>query len=142
MKTPIYLVALLSLAACGTPAKPDPRISTIRVQHQQILAAQRESAAQEKDPELIRLGRPAEAQKRFADLLQQSQANLASLAQLDSTKSQDPAQIELVGAAATKEAELLTSAKAMVTYNAYQIKAAAKRSRTLDSLNQIINAGK
>ena len=142
MKNPLYLAVLLGLAACGTPAKPDPRLATIQAQHQQLLAAQRESAAQEKDLELIRLGRTAEAQKRFGDLVQQSQANLTSVAQLDPARSQEPAQIELVSAAATKEAELLAAAKATVSYNAYQIKVAAKRQRTLDSLSQIINAAK
>ena len=142
MKSFSYLALFLGLTACGTPVKPDPRVAVIQAQHQQIVAAQKESAAQEKNAELVRLGRPAESQKRFAELLQESQANLASLAQLDPAKSQDPGQVALVGTAATKEAELLKAAQATVTYNQYIITTAEKRSRTMDSLNQVINSVK
>lgn len=142
MKSFLYLAVFIGLAGCGTPSKPDPRIATIQSQHQQIVAAQKESAAQEKNAELIRLGRPAEAQKRFTDLLQQSQANLVGIEQLDPAKSQEAEQVALVGTAATKEAELLKAAKATVTYNQYIITTAEKRSRTMDSLNQVINGGK
>ena len=136
------MAVFLGLTACGTPAKPDPRITEIQAQHQQIVLTGKEAAAQSKDAELVRLGRPAETQKRFAQLLQESQANLANLAQLDPTKSQDPTQVGLVGAAATKEAELLKAAKATVTFNQYLITTAEKRSRTMDSLNQVINGVK
>ena len=142
MKSYSFLAVLLGLTACGTPAKPDPRVAEIQAQHQQIVLAEKESAAQSKNAELVRLGRPAEAQKRFAELLQESQSNIASLAQLDPAKSQDPAQVALVGTAATKEAELLKAAKATVTYNQYIINTAEKRSRTMDSLNQVINGTK
>lgn len=142
MKTYFILAVLLGLTACGTSTKPDPRIPAIQAQHQQIVAAQRESAAQEKNAELIRLGEAAGAHKRFADLLQQSKANLASIEQLDPAKSQDPEQIALVSTAAMKEAELVKAAKAMVTYNQYLITTAEKRSRLMDSLGQIINAAK
>lgn len=142
MKSHSFLAVLLGLTACGTPAKPDPRVAEIQAQHQQIVLAEKESAAQSKNAELVRLGRSGEAQKRFAQLLQESQSNLTSLAQLDPAKSQDPTQVALVGTAATKEAELLKAAKATVSLNQYFITTAEKRSRTMDSLNQVINGVK
>lgn len=142
MKNYSLLAVFLGLVSCGTSARPDPRVAEIQSLHQQIVTAQQASAAQEKNAELVRLGRSAEARERFTDLLQQSRTNLASLQQLDPAKAQDPTQVALVGAAATKEAELLKSARATVTLNQYLITTAKKRSRTLDSLNQVITGVK
>ena len=138
MKTNLFLAALLGLAACGAPARPDPRIAQIQAQHRQLVAARQESAAQEKDAELVRLGRPAEARRRFAELLRRSRATLAGVGQLNPARAQEPAQVALVGTAATQEAELLQSARAMVAYNRYLITTARRRDRTVDSLNRVI----
>lgn len=118
----ILLATGILLAGCGfdkapgtastttfTTAKPDPRIEIIRQQHEQLLAKQKQYIAQlstltgsEKlSPEHI-----AHSKQRFAEIIQQSQANLTAVDQLDPGKSQDPAQVTLVGELAAKEASI------------------------------------
>lgn len=120
MKYTIILAASIFLAGCesdnttgaasitGSGAtKPDPRVAVIHQQHEQLLAKQKQYVAQlstltgseRLSPEHI-----AHSKQRFAEIIQQSQANLTALNQLDPAKSQDPAQVALVGELASKEA--------------------------------------
>jgi hypothetical protein len=131
MKTfPLAVLALLT--ACGSAAKPDPRIATIRQQHQQILAVQDTVATQAKNPALADARGSFDAQRVVAELVQQSQTNLAVLDQLDATKSQDPGQLALVTELATKETALLRRAEASPKLNKQLI----TRKHTLDSISQ------
>jgi hypothetical protein len=138
MKPTLFLASvLLSLAACSSADKPDPRIAAIKQQHQEILAKQKASAVQEAAPELVKNGRADDAKKNLADIVQQSTANLASLDQLDAGKSQEPAQIALVGELAAKETELVGRAESTVKLNDMMLARAKKNARELDSLTRL-----
>jgi len=135
--TSFLTLVLLGLSACGSADKPDARIAAIKQQHQEILAKQKASSIQETAPELVKNGRASDAQKNFKDLVQQSTANLASLDQLDASKSQEPAQIALVGELAAKETELLARAESTVKLNDIMLARAKKNARELDSLTRL-----
>jgi hypothetical protein len=143
MKTTLFLASiLLSLAACSSADKPDPRIAAIQQQHQEILAKQKASAVQESTPELTGNGRADDAKKNLADIVQQSHANLTALDQLDAGKSQEPAQVAVVSDVATKETELLQRATTTVELNERMIVQAKKKAQALDSINAEIDADK
>lgn len=111
MKTSVILALILLLAGCGSGSvKPDPRMATIRQQHEQLLAMQKEYNAQLSTlsgHEKLSPAHIKQSQGYFADMVAQSQDNLLVLDQLDDSKSQDPDQINLIGEMAAKEAHLL-----------------------------------
>ena len=115
MKNALILSLWLLLAGCGSDAaKPDPRVATIRQQHELLLTHQKEYYAllgtltgnERLSPAHIK-----DSRQRFADMVEQSQANLTAVDQLDPAKSQDPAQIALVAELATKENSILDRGK-------------------------------
>ncbi|GAB3241089.1 hypothetical protein GCM10027346_36100 [Hymenobacter seoulensis] len=115
MKTTIFLALSILLAGCNSASvKPDPRVAVIRQQHEQLLAHQKEynallsalTGSEKLSPSHIR-----DSQQRFADFVQQSQSNLQVLDQLDEARSQDPAQLKMVGELAAKETNILERAK-------------------------------
>lgn len=130
MKNTLFLVLGLALTSCGSdsttgtaatsatavasPAastNPDPRVATIRKQHELLLAKQKEYEAQLgklKGYEKLTPQRAKKSKEQFASLIERSQANLTALGQLDPDKAQDPAQVALVGEIAEKEAYLVT----------------------------------
>ena len=136
MKNTIALIFGVALAGCnndtapdaGTttpPAavtavsthNPDPRVATILEQHEQLLALQKEYTAQLgslKGHEKLSPAHIKDSQQRFADFVQQSEANLLVLDQLNVDRSQEPAQLALVGELATKESSILERAKRRV----------------------------
>lgn len=115
MKTILCLAMLFLLAGCSSAAvKVDPRVATIHQQHEQLLAHQKEYSAQLSTltgNEKLSPAHIKDSQQRFADFVQQSQANLLVLDQLDVAKSQDPAQVTLVGELAAKESSILARAE-------------------------------
>lgn len=138
MKPTSFLTSvLLGLSACGSVDKPDARIVAIKQQHQEILAKQKASSMQETAPELVKNGRADDAKKNLADIVDQSTANLATLDQLDASKSQEPAQIALVGELAAKETELVARAESTVKLNDMMLARAKKNARELDSLTRL-----
>jgi len=130
MKNTFLLVLGLALTSCGadsttgtattsatavaSPAagiNPDPRVATIRQQHEVLLARQKEYVAQLgqlKGYEKLTPQREKKSKEQFASLIERSQANLNALGQLDPDKAQEPAQVALVGEIAEKEAYLVT----------------------------------
>jgi len=134
MKHLLLVASLALVSACGSAAKPDPRLAQIRVQHQQILAVQQQAAAQASNPVLVaaRQNQNYDAQQVLAELVRQSNSNLASLDQLDPNKGQEAEQIALVADLATKEDMLLRRAQSSTKTNQRLI----DRAHTLDSLNQ------
>ena len=103
--------------AVATPAaraNPDPRVATIRQQHEQLLAKQKEYVAQLgtlKGYEELSPARIKKSTGDFAFLIEQSQANLIALNQLEADKTREPAQVALVGEIAAKQASLLARGK-------------------------------
>ncbi|MFC7670585.1 hypothetical protein ACFQT0_26800 [Hymenobacter humi] len=53
--------------------------------------------------------------KRFAEIIQQSQANLTALDQLDPANSKDPAQVALIGELAEKQAAVFARGERRLT---------------------------
>jgi hypothetical protein len=110
MKTNVCLALSLLLAGCDSASvKPDPRVAVIHRQHEQLLAKQKEYNAQLNTltgNEKLSASHIAHSKQRFAEIIEQSQANLNALDQLDPAKSQDPAQVALVGEIAAKEASI------------------------------------
>ena len=111
MKTFLWLAAALLVTSCGSDAaKPDPRVATIRQQHEQLLLQQKQYVTllpTLAGPEKLSPAHIKDSEQRFADMVEQSQANLTALDQLDPAKAQDPAQTALVGELAAKEADIL-----------------------------------
>lgn len=94
-------------AATASAANPDPRAAVIRQQHEQLLAKQKEYVAQLPTltgAEKLSPTHIEHSTKRFAEIIQQSQANLTALDQLDPANSKDPAQVALIGELAEKQA--------------------------------------
>ncbi|SET97156.1 hypothetical protein [Hymenobacter actinosclerus] len=103
-----------SAATPRESVNPDPRAATIRQQHEQLLATQKqylEQLGQLQGYEKLSPARAKESTEYFAWLIEQSEANLTALGLLDGSKYQDPAQIALVGEIATKQAHYLNLAK-------------------------------
>lgn len=91
-------------------ANPDPRIATIRQQHEQLLATQKEyitQLGQLKGNEKLSSARVIKSTGQFAGIIKQSQANLIALEQLNPSKWQDPSQVALIGEISEKQASLL-----------------------------------
>jgi len=151
MKSILFL-ALLGLTACGpgsadtpaaasntaTSAAPgpasDPRIDQIRALHQQILAQQKPLEETEKDPVMLRYGHLKERQQAYKELLDGSQANLATIDQLDPAKSQDATQAALVAESLRKEQAFSAEAVRLVAVNQKFIDSSRKSDKTLDRI--------
>jgi len=104
--------AATSAPAAGTAASanPDPRVATIRQQHEQLLSIQQDYLAQIsqlKGNEKLSPARVKKSTGQLAGIIKQSQANLIALDQLDPSKTQDPAQVALIGEIAEKQSSLL-----------------------------------
>ena len=106
--------ATTSATVVASPAastNPDPRVATIRRQHELLLAKQKEYVVQLgllKGSEKLTLQREKKSKEQFASLIERSQANLTALDQLDPDKAKDPAQVALVSEVAEKQAYLVT----------------------------------
>ncbi|MBF9239837.1 hypothetical protein I2I05_20755 [Hymenobacter sp. BT683] len=102
---------LPATATAATDSNPDPRVATIRQQHEQLLVMQKEYVAQLstlKGFEKLSPARTKKSTEHFNFLIEQSQANLTALDQLDEGKAQEPTQITLVGEFGEKQASLLS----------------------------------
>jgi hypothetical protein len=105
---------LPATATAATRSNPDPRVATIRQQHEQLLALQKEYVAQLgtlKGFEKLSPARIEESKGYFEDYVQQSHANLTTLNQLDPDKAQDPPQLSLIGQISEKQASILARGK-------------------------------
>ncbi|GAB3720429.1 hypothetical protein GCM10027594_00360 [Hymenobacter agri] len=133
MKTSLILGLGILLAGCGSDAttstatttapadtvsaasaNPDPRVDTVRQQHQRLLSIQQEylvQLGQLKGNEKLSPKRVQKSKEDYTYFIGQSQANLTALDQLDPAKAQDPAQVALVGEIAEKQASVLNLAK-------------------------------
>lgn len=135
MKTTLFL-ALLGLVSCGSPSAPaaDPRIAEIKALHQQILAQQKPLAETEKDPSLLRYGHLQERQQSYKQIVARSEANLATLDQLDPAKSQDATQAALVGESLRQEQALASGAARLVALNQKFITDSKQIDKVLDDV--------
>ena len=103
MKQLLFIVGLSGLVACGSLSKPDPRVSLMRQQHQELLLAQKKVAKNLESPLL----------QVVARLVQESTSIQQALDQLDPGKSQEPAQVALVTELASKETGLVAALQAI-----------------------------
>lgn len=108
MRTSFLALLLgLGLAGCGsgsTTANPDPRAATIRQQHQQLLAKQKEAATLALPLDSLKI---RDSQRAFDELVQSSQANLTNLDQLDPAKSHEADQVALMAKMAADEKNII-----------------------------------
>lgn len=103
-------VATAAAPAPAAPANPDPRVATIRQQHEKLLSLQKEHITQLNQLTGHEKLSPERIKKEvdyYATLVRKSQANIDALNMLDASKSSEPAQIALIGDLAVQQASLL-----------------------------------
>jgi ABC-type transporter MlaC component len=132
MKNTLLLALAVALTSCGSDSttgtttksvktdaspvagnNPDPRVETIRQQHEQLLSIQRMylmQLGQLKGYEKLTPERMKKSEGYFSDYVQQSKANLMTLDQLNASKAQDPAQVALIGEIAEKQKSIMERA--------------------------------
>jgi hypothetical protein len=103
-----------AVASAAASANPDPRVDSVRAQHQQLLNIQQAylvQVGQLKGMEKLSPARVEKSKEDYTYFIGQSQANLTALDQLDPSKAQEPAQVALVGEIAEKQKSVLTLAR-------------------------------
>jgi hypothetical protein len=103
-------VATAAAPAPSVTANPDPRVATMRQQHEKLLSLEKEYVAQLSQLTGYEKLSPERIKKEvghYATLTRKSQANIDALNMLDASKASEPAQIALVNDLAAQQGSLL-----------------------------------